>query len=996
MTRPVSPPPDIQRRLKQLRRRIRAYVLVEGTALVLATLGLLFWLSFLLDVAYFHWRRVELPHWFRVAFDVFVLGLVAALLLTWVVARTFRRFRERALALVLERRFPELNDRLITAVEASQSLTGRETPLTLTMLEHTIQEAARLVRSLDLSLVFEKRPLRRAVVSAAVLAVSIAALAVLNQQALARWKAGFVDLQPQYWEREYGLVVRVLMQPGDVVREFEPAGTELSIKHARSGDLVLLIESEPGKRTPARVQIEYQLLDSGGGGVATCTRSSDGSFRYTFSGLLEDVRFWVIGGDFRNRYPYVVRVVDAPRADRIILACRYPDYTGLAGRSSDEVVGALPPEFDGRDNVLLAATQQSLPMETDFLLHVQANKPLRRVSMQFGRFELDFEAVRGTPQLAATRAAFKTAAADVLPRPTAGGVLGSVQWTSTSAAGDSAESADASGADARSDDRPVAGSDAERAGTTTSGGPSPPKPPAPSASALEAGGTESGSEGRSTISPPVGRAGAAPASVHDSSNDAGAAETAFWGTLTERNAAGEIVRQVRLGPQRTRPFLSAEAATTFTVPFLITAQTEQQVAKRLAAYETPWGTPLILPPDVRVRITLEDEDGLLSLDPERFTVNGVVDQPPTIETRLRGIGSSITRKARIPVTGWIRDDYGIVDAGFVYEIGGRAEPETATFEHPVTGYPREFRLGGEADRAGEERTPPAERFDVLPLELSVGDKLTLFVRAVDGDDINGPHQSDGERYTFQVVTNEELLSLLYRRELNQRQIFERVIEELEQTRQDLILHRARLAERDDGAGEGQSRIAPRTRAAFVAAVAQPDASVKNSPAPSTSGIGDLDTAVEACAQRSLLAIRKNRTETLAVEQAFRDIREEMVNNRVDTPKLLERIDDRILAPLQRINEADFLELDRALGQLALYAQRRQVGTDDFDGVIDSTDALIAGLKAILGEMRKLESFQEAVELLKAIIKQEEELLEKTKQEKKKRDLEKLRGSGLLD
>lgn len=989
MPQPIVPPPDIERRLAELRRRIRAYVFVEGTALLLAALGLLFWTSFLLDVAYFHWRRVELPHWFRAAFDVLVLGISAALLLTWVVARVCRRFRERALALLLERRFPELNDRLITAVEASQSLTGCETPLTLLMLEHTVQEAAKLVRSLDLSLVFEKRPLRRAITAASVLAVSIAGLALTNQRALARWKAGFIDLQPQYWEREYGLIVHALRQPGDIVREFRLTGSEYTIKHARSGDLVLRIEGQPGKRTPSRVQIEYELLESGSSGVATCTPSSDGSFRYTFSGLLEDVRFWVTGGDFRNRFPYLVQVVDAPRADHVILACRYPAYTGLQNRATDgDGSGAVPgPEFQGRDTVLLAATQHSLPMETDFLLHCKTNKPLRRVSIQFGAYEMEFHAAAATPQLAHTRRPLDEAPSTT---PRGAPVAGSLRSTAFTSAEPSGRPRDSAAARPTGD--PKTGSEPNNEASPTvlaaSGGTNgTTAPPEPLATSPRKGPTGNKGSDRPDSLPVTGR-------EPDTT-------TGVWGRLIRRNAAGEIVQQVNLGPGRVRPFLSEDRPDAFTVPFLITAQSEAQVAPRLAAYETPWGTPLILPPDVRVRITLEDTDELLSLDPERFTINGIVDQPPAIETRLRGIGSSITRKARIPVTGWIRDDYGIVDAHFVYEIAGRGEPQQASFEHSVQGTPREFRLGGEPGAESDDRAVPAERFDVLPLELAVGDKLTLFVRAVDGDDINGPHTADGERYTFQVVTNEELLSLLYRRELNQRQIFERVIEELEQTRQDLILHRARLDERarTRPAASQSRRVTPPSSSFVVdhpALLAQATGTGKTDAVAADSGIGDLDTAVEACAQRSLLAIRKNRTETLAVEQAFRDIREEMVNNRVDTPKLLARIDDRILAPLHRANEAEFLELDRMLGQLALFAEKRKATVDDFDTVIDATDDLISRLKAILGEMRKLESFQEAVELLKAIIKQEQELLEKTKQEKKRRDLEKLRGGGLLD
>ena len=45
--------PELQRLLDELRGRIRRYVAIEGTALLLVVIGLSFWLSFSADVAHF-------------------------------------------------------------------------------------------------------------------------------------------------------------------------------------------------------------------------------------------------------------------------------------------------------------------------------------------------------------------------------------------------------------------------------------------------------------------------------------------------------------------------------------------------------------------------------------------------------------------------------------------------------------------------------------------------------------------------------------------------------------------------------------------------------------------------------------------------------------------------------------------------------------------------------------------------------------------------------
>src|ERR1700722_5144996 len=110
--------------LDQLRGTIRRYVGLEGAAVLSLYLALWFWIGLFLDYGLFRaftfdWVQ-STPRSFRAGvLIVIVAGLLAARGVT-VVPRLFREFRDAALALVLERRFPQvLGDRLITAVELS-------------------------------------------------------------------------------------------------------------------------------------------------------------------------------------------------------------------------------------------------------------------------------------------------------------------------------------------------------------------------------------------------------------------------------------------------------------------------------------------------------------------------------------------------------------------------------------------------------------------------------------------------------------------------------------------------------------------------------------------------------------------------------------------------------------------------------------------------------------------------------------------------------------
>src|SRR5438309_628489 len=104
----IQLPPEVEACLERLRGRIRQYVLWEGIALAVVVAGLFFWFSLGFDWAVFAVRRLEPPRWLRVGFDVAVLSGLAVVVLLLIAFRVFRTFRAKSLALILERRFPEL------------------------------------------------------------------------------------------------------------------------------------------------------------------------------------------------------------------------------------------------------------------------------------------------------------------------------------------------------------------------------------------------------------------------------------------------------------------------------------------------------------------------------------------------------------------------------------------------------------------------------------------------------------------------------------------------------------------------------------------------------------------------------------------------------------------------------------------------------------------------------------------------------------------------
>ena len=817
--------PELSALLAGLRRQIRRYVVIEGAALILAVLGLLFWLSLAIDHAWFQLSRLELPYWFRAGFDVIVAGAIGFFAVSWIGLRFVRGFRSRALALVLERRFPELDDRLVTAVELAESHDSGESELTEAMLNRTIEQAVEASRKISMHDVFDHRPLQRAILAAAFMIASIGGLAAASQSTVETWLDSFVGLDESYWNREYELTIRVVAQPGDIVREFK----DNTYRHPRGADLTLLITATNKKKVPERVQLKYRIANGRGSGTVLCSKVGDQQFRHSLVGLLDDVEFRVYGGDFVNRSPYRVEVVDAPQLDGITLKCNAPVHTNR--RNPDST-----PENPKREVVPVRGTQVAIPDETEFLLTATANKPLIRVRMQFDNRELTF-----------------------------------------------------------------GGSSAE---------------------------------------------------------------------FVERTEEGDVLSVSPPDIDIASRWLSSDSRQ-ISVPFVVSRQETDAARERIASIETEVGPPFVLAPETTLRIFLEDADGILTAEPARVLISSIIDEDPGIETGLRGIGTSITRKASIPVLARITDDYGIADARFEYQIDDDENwtPRTlqnglASAADPPTLREFEFQI------SDDEKF---ERFKATPLKLSLGQRLVVSVVAEDADKLNGPHVTRSERYSFKIVSTEELQSLLYQRELNLRAQFDRIITETQELQQDLIRHRARVD----------------TRKQLEEALSNPDADAtetSDSEGTPQERIHAITSAVFACAERSLHSVRKNTNETASVELAFRDIREELVNNSIHTPQTLERLDDRIVQPLHSIVTDDYPAIDEAIGLFRLANERGDDPTGAIDNSVELLTVMIVRMQRILGEMEQLKDYQRTIEELKQIIEAQQKLLDRTVDTQAKEDL----------
>lgn len=351
--------------------------------------------------------------------------------------------------------------------------------------------------------------------------------------------------------------------------------------------------------------------------------------------------------------------------------------------------------------------------------------------------------------------------------------------------------------------------------------------------------------------------------------------------------------------------------------------------------------------DKTLLFTLFDTDGIKSREPIRLTLARLDDKPPELTVQLRGIGTAITPRAMLPAAGKVTDDHGIARVWFEYLID-QDKPAERTILTPKEN-PTELAI--------------KHVLDVRDLNLNPGRKLTVMVKASDHCNLSErPNVGSGQRWVLDVVTPEQLRVMLDARELSLRQRFAAIIQEVSENRDSL----ARIQFVPDRAGDG-GKLEPGEKADQGTVSAQQLADQRRS-------------RVQRASQYSL----KNAGETLGVAEAFGDIREELINNRIDTEELKIRLKTGIADPLRQIAQEMFPELDRRLDQLLKTIDDPQAGPEDRTRAIQHVDAILAVMRQVLNRMVELEDFGEMIERLRSIIQEQEKLQELIQKRHKQR------------
>lgn len=446
----------------------------------------------------------------------------------------------------------------------------------------------------------------------------------------------------------------------------------------------------------------------------------------------------------------------------------------------------------------------------------------------------------------------------------------------------------------------------------------------------------------------------------------------IWGQESMEYRTGTRLPQgseVRFDIQTNRPVRRCDFVIVHSGEAKETPENQEQTIE-LESSKSEFQLPLgSLNGNTLVELRLWDDDGICSSRVQQFVVSAIPDQTPQVDLVLQGIGTAITENAVLPVVGKIRDDYDLQAAWIETVLNENPLLKTSITVHPDGKATTDLDLKVLRDKG--------------QLNATVGSSIGLTLAAMDYLDLTKePHVGRASPIQLGVVTPDQLLIMLERRELAMRARLEQIIGELSQMR-DLMINMQKAAKAKPADGE-------ETESSDKEISDEPeDPSETPENAKSRQERLQLLRSQQAAAQAS-----KSEGELRGVEKEIHQINQELINNRVDSQDRRTRLEDKIRKPMQNVLEKSWPPMDSDIRAIEKSLTRTTQPAADLNQLVASAiakdNAIISELTTILNDMTDIQDFNELLDMTREILDDQNKVLEKTKQEQKKQLLDLLK------
>ncbi|NIS15353.1 MAG: hypothetical protein GWO41_03785 [candidate division Zixibacteria bacterium] len=280
-----------------------------------------------------------LPTWYRTAFVSIVMAAGLGFFLWFIVWPIIRKPSNEELALLVEKRYPDLKNRMIGALQLERKLLNNKENYSPALIEQCIQQAEELSNKIEFKKSYQSSKVSN----------GFRYLGVTLIFTFAFWffSPGIFNSSMEVFSNPLKEIPRVLTydlqvspQNADVLK-FDDLEIDAFIFGSKLPDNARIhwkFAEEWRSDDIERQDVIENIPEIQAGMLVDASDTS--LFKYDFKEIRHDFQYYVEAGD-RVSDIYNVRVVDKPRINNIKLTYYYPKYTGLAPVVLDENDGTI-------------------------------------------------------------------------------------------------------------------------------------------------------------------------------------------------------------------------------------------------------------------------------------------------------------------------------------------------------------------------------------------------------------------------------------------------------------------------------------------------------------------------------------------------------------------------------------------------------------------------------------------------------------------------------
>ena len=304
---------ELQAKILEARRVWKRGIFWAGFAIVLTGLIALFMGEAIID-----WL-MPLPEFVRIALLIGGIGVIGYLLYRYLIQPLRASLTLRDVALNVERNHPDLEDRLVSAVQFG----NREStdPIESHMLQRLLEDTTERVKGIDFKATIDHSRTRKQVGIAALVVVACCVLALIFPTEI---HTSLLRVLAPWEKTDPVLTTKLTVEPGNArILRGKSLPIHVTVTGKSADKAVLTYENVQAQQTATpeskSTQQQINMLQN---------PDDKRAFAYEIFNIDADIEYYVVANETTSER-YTVEVFEMPKVTEISVAYTYPDYTGL-------------------------------------------------------------------------------------------------------------------------------------------------------------------------------------------------------------------------------------------------------------------------------------------------------------------------------------------------------------------------------------------------------------------------------------------------------------------------------------------------------------------------------------------------------------------------------------------------------------------------------------------------------------------------------------------